>query len=58
MRDEVMRGLGTDEPFIREDMTALLGNAAVSVHWRKPLRIDEIPRMARTQEVLQRPGRV
>lgn len=58
IRDDVMRGLGTDEDYIREDMSAMLGNAAVSVHWRKPLRIDETPRMADTPEVRSRPGRV
>lgn len=57
IRDDVMRGLGTTEEYIREDMTAVIGNAAVSVHWRKPLRIDEIPMMAGTPEVRSRPGR-
>ena len=53
-----MRGLGTDEPFIMEEMTSMLGERAVSVHWRKPLRIDEVARMAPTEEVKQRAGRV
>ena len=52
-----MRGLGTDEAYIMEEMTAFLGERAVSVHWRKPLRIDEVARMAPTQEVRERPGR-
>lgn len=56
-RDRVMRGLGTDEEYIMEEMTMMLGERAVSVHWRKPLRIDEIPRMAATREVRERPGR-
>lgn len=52
-----MRGLGTDEEYIMEEMSGLLGERAVCVHWRKPLRIDEIPRMAQTPEVIARPGR-
>lgn len=57
MRDKIMRGLGTDEPYIMEEMTGMLGERAVSVHWRKPLRIDEVARMAPTEEVRNRPGR-
>lgn len=57
MRDQLMRGLGTDEPYVVEEMTQMLGERAVSVHWRKPLRIDEVARLALTEEVLQRPGR-
>lgn len=57
MRDRVMFGLGTSEPYIMEEMTSMLGERAVSVHWRKPLRIDEVARMAATPEVLERPGR-
>lgn len=56
-RDRVMRGLGTDEAFIVEDMAGMLGDRAISVHWRKPLRIDEVNRMAPTTEVVARPGR-
>jgi len=52
-----MRGLGTDEAYIMEEMSAWLGERAVSVHWRKPLRIDEVSRMAATDEVKTRPGR-
>jgi len=52
-----MRGLGTDEAYIMEDMTGMLGNRAISVHWRKPLRIDEVNRMAPTPEVIARLGR-
>lgn len=52
-----MRGLGTDEPWIMEEMTGVLGEHAVSVHWRKPLRIDEVARMAPTEDVKARPGR-
>lgn len=57
MRDKLMRGLGTDEAYIMEEMSAWLGERAVSVHWRKPLRIDEVSRMAATDEVKARPGR-
>lgn len=53
----MMRELGTDEDYIFEDMTAVIGDRAISVHWRKPLRIDEIARMAPTSEVVSRPGR-
>jgi hypothetical protein len=57
MRDRVMRNLGTEEPYVMEEMTEWLGERAVSVHWRKPLRIDETAQMAPTQEVRDRPGR-
>ena len=45
-----MYGLGTEEPFVGENLT-------VAMHWRKPLRLGEINRMAPTAEVKQRPGR-
>lgn len=57
MRDRLMRGLGTDEAYIMEEMSAMLGERAISVHWRKPLRIDEVSQMAPTREVMDRPGR-
>lgn len=41
---------GTDEPWYEE-----IGG--VAVHWRKPLRIDEINRLAPTVEVRERKGR-
>jgi hypothetical protein len=50
-------GLGTEEPWFTEEMTSELGAAAVAVHWRKPLRVDEINRLAPTPEVRQRQGR-
>ena len=50
VRDKVMRGTGTAEPFIME-------HGAFSVNWRKPARIDEVNRMAQTDEVRQREGR-
>lgn len=52
-----MFGLGTDEPYIMEEMTGMLGERAVSVHWRKPLRVDEVVQMAPTEEVRTRQGR-
>jgi hypothetical protein len=50
LRDKIMLGVGTDEPFATEQ-----GNWAM--HWRKPLRVDEAARMKPTQEVRERPGR-
>lgn len=47
-----MRGVGTSEAFIAETQ-----NFRVSAHWRKPLSIEEINRMAPTEEVRMRPGR-
>lgn len=52
-----MQGLGTNEEYIQEHMGDVLGDRAISVHWRKPLRIDEVARMAPTEEVRNRPGR-
>ena len=34
-----------------------IGMAAVAVHWRRPLRLDEVARMAPTPEVKRREGR-
>lgn len=50
LRDRIMRGVGTDEPWYLEQ-------GAISVNWRKPLRLDEIEQMAPTPEVRQREGR-
>jgi hypothetical protein len=47
-----MRGVGTDEALIPDDSPT-----TVSVQWRKPLRIDEVNRMAETGEVRERRGR-
>jgi hypothetical protein len=56
IRDRIMRQCGTDEPLILEtDFPA--GYVQRSMHWRKPLRIDEINRMAQTPEVRERRGR-
>jgi hypothetical protein len=54
LRDRVMRGCGTDEPWFRE---ILPGQHTISVNWRKPLRMDEVNRMAETAEVRGREGR-
>jgi hypothetical protein len=56
-RDRVMFNLGTGEPYVVEEMTSWLGERAVSVHWRRPLRVDEVAQMAPTEEVRARPGR-
>jgi hypothetical protein len=50
VRDHLMHGLGTNEPWIMEQ-------GEVAPHWRKPLRLDEINQMAQTPEVKARPGR-
>lgn len=50
MRDEIMRGVGTGEDFIRED-----GNS--TIQWREPLSLIEINQMAPTAEVRARQGR-
>jgi hypothetical protein len=57
LRDLIMRGVGTDEPWVVEEMTKQLGEMAVAVHYRRPLRIDEINRMAPTPDVKARLGR-
>lgn len=56
-RDDVMRGLGTGEPWFMEHMVAEIGARAVAVHWRKPLSISEVNRLAPTPEVRARQGR-
>jgi hypothetical protein len=50
-RDKIMRGVGTDEPWVVE-------HGGWSMHYRKPLRVDEVNRMAPTQDVRAREGRV
>jgi hypothetical protein len=57
VRDQVMRGVGTAEPWFQEDLSDVLGAGAVAVHYRKPLRLDEINQLAATAEVRARPGR-
>lgn len=57
LRDQIMQGSGTVEPWFSEEMTREIGERAVAVHWRKPLRIDEVNQLAPTAEVRERPGR-
>jgi hypothetical protein len=55
-RDRIMAMCGTDEPVIEpdgEERAMML----VTRQWRKPLRIDEVARMAPTPEVRERKGR-
>jgi len=55
-RDRIMRGVGTSEPLIEpagEELALLMATR----QWRKPLRIDEVNRMAPTPEVRERRGR-
>ena len=55
-----MRGTGSEEPFIMQDvqeMAVALGRSPGSVQWRKPLSIMEINRMAPTPDVRERKGR-
>jgi len=49
-RDKLLIRIGTTEKLVEERLLR-------SVHWRKPLRIDEINRMAQTVEVRRREGR-
>jgi hypothetical protein len=53
VRDRIMRGVGTGEPLIE----AVGEGNVCTMQWRKPLRIDEVNRMAPTQEVRAREGR-
>lgn len=51
---------GTSEPFIGEDIQEMADEIGISpraMHWRKPLSIEEVNRMAPTDEVRARPGR-
>jgi hypothetical protein len=57
IRDRIMRGVGTDDPWIVEEMSQQLGMSAVAVHYRRPLRVDEVAQMGQTPEVKLRPGR-
>jgi hypothetical protein len=60
LRDRIMFNVGTSEPFIGEDVQEIadvLGVSPRAMHWRKPLSIEEINRMAQTPEVRERPGR-
>lgn len=58
LRDKLMRGQGTDEPwFLDEEFRQEFAASAVAAHWRKPLRIDEVNMLAPTTEVRLREGR-
>lgn len=57
MRDQIASDIGTSEPWYMEHMADQIGDAAIAVHCRKPLRIDEVNQMAPTEEVRARPGR-
>ncbi len=57
LRDSILRGIGTDEPLIEEDHGRMLRPDAISISWRRPLRLDEINQMGQTPEVRARPGR-
>jgi hypothetical protein len=51
IRDRITRGLGNlDQPWFQE-----IG--AVAVHYRRPLRLDEINQLAQTPDVQARQGR-
>lgn len=56
-RDAIFQEIGTDEPLYEEDMRQVFGDRAITVNWRKPLRIDEVNRLAPTPDVRARPGR-
>ncbi len=53
--ERIMRGVGTDEPMIEDPEEAAMLRS--TRQWRKPLRIDEVNRMAPTPEVRARQGR-
>lgn len=62
VRDRIMRGLGTNEKLIEEQLPDAIvlrefGHAPVSVNWRKPLSLTEVAQLAPTPEVRERPGR-
>lgn len=60
IRDRIMGRIGTSEAIIPEDiirMAAEVGAEPRAMHWRKPLSIEEVNRMAPTEEVHRRPGR-
>ena len=49
LRDRILFGAGTSEPFIAEDIVqaeAETGRTMVAMHWRKPLSLMEVNRMA------------
>ena len=56
VRDNIFARCGTDEALIEPqgEEAALL---RITRQWRKPLRVDEVARMAPTPEVRERKGR-
>lgn len=52
IRNKIMRGVGTDEPWVTE-----VGPLGTTMNYRRPLRVDEVNRMAPTAEVKAREGR-
>lgn len=60
LRDRIMRGVGSDEPWYLENPVEFedaVGRPMIAGNWRKPLRIDEVNQMAPTLEVRARQGR-
>lgn len=57
IRDRIMRGTGTEEPWYLDEEYLGEFPGATAANWRKPLRIEEVSQMAVTPEVLARPGR-
>lgn len=60
LRDRILFGHGSGEPWIPEDWAKAEGETGMTfkaMHWRKPLSMIEVNRMAPTPEVRQRPGR-
>ena len=60
LRDRILSGCGTDEPWFLEDPKMFQGETGrvmISAQWRKPLSLAEVAQMAPTSEVRQRPGR-
>jgi hypothetical protein len=58
MRDRIMTMCGTSEPLIPVGAEGFPpGHQPISLQWRKPLSIEEVNRLAPTQEVRERRGR-
>lgn len=57
LRDRIMFGRGTNEPWFFDEEELKERPNVVAAHWRKPLRIDEVNLLAPTPEVIARQGR-
>jgi len=57
IRDRLMFGTGTDEPWYLDEEFLQEFPTARSANWRRPLSIVEVNQMAPTPEVLARQGR-